>query len=93
MLQPVIEKLICEAEGNMPSISPELDSDNYGKQGGWGGIAIGMAAGAKLGAGVGIAAGPAGAIAGTIPGAIIGAVVGYFSGEKVGAQFEATEGD
>lgn len=93
MLQPVIEKLIAEAESAMPTVSNDLESENLAKTGGWSGILIGGAAGAKIGAGLGIAAGPLGAIAGTIPGAVIGAVIGYFSGEKIGSKFNVGESD
>jgi phage tail tape-measure protein len=93
VLQPVIDQLISESEAKMPTIPSELESGNYAKQVGWGGLLLGAAAGAKLGAGIGIAGGPLGAIAGTIPGAIVGGVVGFFSGEKVGANFEVDEPD
>jgi hypothetical protein len=91
MLEPVIDKLISEAESQMPTITDDLESKNFKKEGGWGGILVGAAAGAKMGAGLGIAGGPLGAIAGTIPGAVVGGIIGYFSGEKIGSTITAEE--
>jgi hypothetical protein len=93
MLDSVIDEMISDAESKMPTVSPDLDSENYRKEGGWGGLLIGAATGAKFGAGIGIAGGPLGAIAGTIPGAVVGGVVGFFSGEKLGAHIEVDEID
>jgi phage tail tape-measure protein len=77
--------------GNCSRVSADLTSDNYAKQGGWGGVVAGAAVGAKVGAGLGIAGGPLGAIAGTVPGAVVGGVIGYFSGEKMGAKIKVDE--
>jgi phage tail tape-measure protein len=93
MLSAVIDEMISDAEAKMPTVSPDLESENYRKSAGWGGLLIGAATGAKFGAGIGIAGGPLGAIAGTIPGAVVGGVVGFFSGEKLGANIEVDETD
>jgi len=91
MIQPVIDQLISESEAMMPTVSSDLESDNYAKQGKWGGLIIGGVAGAKFGAGIGIAGGPLGAIAGTVPGALVGGIIGFFSGEKAGANCKVNE--
>ena len=66
-----IDRLIAEAEKQIPTIPADLDR-NYEAAGGWTGLTAGAALGGKVGAGLGIAGGPLGAIAGTIPGLIIG---------------------
>jgi phage tail tape-measure protein len=90
IVKPVVDQLLEETARTMPDIPADLKR-TYSTPCAWSGAAAGMSSGAYFGAGLGIAGGPLGAIAGTIPGAIIGGIVGYFSGDKIGAQFEQDE--
>lgn len=83
LIASVIEKLMADAEQQMPDISPDLKK-HHGRFLGWSGFFAGAGTGAWMGSGVGIAAGPLGAIAGTLPGAIVGGIIGFFALEKMG---------